>query len=489
MLNKYKVSVVIPFYNMEQYLQSCLDSVCRQTLQDIEIICVDDGSTDNTTELLTEYARSDSRIKIITQHQQGVSAARNRGISAANGEYLSILDADDFFHLDMLEHSYYRAKETNADICIFKAEEYNESTGQTCAMDWTPRRHWLPPQEIFSSYDIEDRIFIITPGWAWDKLFKTSFIKKHQITFQNQRTTNDARFVFMAYALAQRICLCENAIAVHRTGRRNALSVTREQSWDCFYKAFLSLEDELKKSGQYDRLEHGMRNWVLDFAQWNLDTITGERRLDVYNLIKHKIYPHYHIWDYPLDYYRWPDKYPQALWIKDLDYEAYLTVENHRRKIPPAVIADKTIIERYRENAPVAKISVIISTHNNSHDICDCLNCLTSQTLKNIEIICVDGDSHDGTLQLLQEYEKSDPRIRVVKENSCHDNHELLQALNIVHGKYVVCISPLDRLEPYALDQCFVSNQQLTNNRALKEAIQINKKPVLFADSNITRLW
>ena len=455
-----KVSVVVPIYNMEKYLCQCLDSIVSQTLRDIEIICVDDGSTDSSSKLLADFAAKDPRVLVIRQQRQGVSAARNAGIARARGQYLSILDADDYFHLDMLEHAYFRAAEMDADICIFMAEEYNETTGQTYPMSWWPRRHWLPEKEVFSSRDIEDRIFNITSGWAWDKLFRRSMIRKHGITFQNQRTTNDARFVFMAYALAERICLCENAIAIHRVGRTSALSMTREQSWDCFYKAFLSLEEKLKEAGQYTRLEHAMQNWVEDFALWNLDTITGKRREDVFALIKSKVFPRYTIWQHPHDYFLWPEKHTKSFWIKDLTFDAYTTVEQNKSRVSPSVIENDSIAQNYRKAPPLPKVTVIIPTFNSANDICGCLNCAIAQTLKNIEIICIDAGSHDGTLQLLCEYAKTDPRVSIQTCDEATLDEHIQQIQKSAQGEYVAILAPDNRPEPDVFESLWTQTHQ-----------------------------
>ena len=92
-----KVSVIIPVYNVEKYLRECIDSILNQTLRDLELICVDDGSTDGSLEILHEYEKADSRVKVLTQHNMGAGAARNKGLAIATGEYLSFLDSDDFF--------------------------------------------------------------------------------------------------------------------------------------------------------------------------------------------------------------------------------------------------------------------------------------------------------------------------------------------------------------------------------------------------------
>ena len=101
-----KVSVIVPVYNVEDYLCECLDSLITQTLSDIEIICINDGSTDNSLEILTNYSKRDSRIKIITQENKGLSSARNRGFEFINGKYTYFIDSDDILKSDALEKLY-----------------------------------------------------------------------------------------------------------------------------------------------------------------------------------------------------------------------------------------------------------------------------------------------------------------------------------------------------------------------------------------------
>ena len=120
-----KVSVIIPIYNACRYIRPTLDSVISQTLTDIEIICVDDGSTDTSLDMIKIYQKMDSRIRIITKTNGGPALARNNGLARARGEYLAFLDADDFYEIDMLEKMYARAKVDDLDIVIGKYDIYN----------------------------------------------------------------------------------------------------------------------------------------------------------------------------------------------------------------------------------------------------------------------------------------------------------------------------------------------------------------------------
>jgi glycosyltransferase involved in cell wall biosynthesis len=118
-MRKPKVSVIVPVYNTEKYLPDCLDSIINQTFKDIEIICINDGSTDNSVEILEKYTKKDSRIKVITQKNQGLSGARNTGTKNAQGEYLQFVDSDDLLELNAIEVLYKRAKKDNLDMVMF----------------------------------------------------------------------------------------------------------------------------------------------------------------------------------------------------------------------------------------------------------------------------------------------------------------------------------------------------------------------------------
>ncbi len=131
-----QVSVIIPVYNIERHLRQCLDSVTGQTLTELEIICVDDGSTDGSPEILVDYAQRDGRFQIITQPNTGPGVARNTGMDRATGEYLIFLDSDDWFEPDFLERMVAKAKETGADVTICRTVEFDTDTGAELPSEW-----------------------------------------------------------------------------------------------------------------------------------------------------------------------------------------------------------------------------------------------------------------------------------------------------------------------------------------------------------------
>ena len=171
-----KVSVVIPVYNVEDYLEECLESIINQTLKDIEIICINDGSTDNSLKILEDYAEKDGRIKIYSQENSGLSASRNQGIKLSRGEYIYFIDSDDYLELETLQELYVMSKSLDLDILIFKLINFYDDTREKYTTNYY-EMSFLKPYEgkIFNFDTIGGRILDIAvsvPG----KFFKKSLI-------------------------------------------------------------------------------------------------------------------------------------------------------------------------------------------------------------------------------------------------------------------------------------------------------------------------
>ncbi|MBQ3089400.1 MAG: glycosyltransferase [Oscillospiraceae bacterium] len=279
---KIRVSVIMPVYNAERYLHQTLNSLLIRNEVQFEMICVDDGSTDRSLEILREYEAKDSRVRVFTQANAGAGAARNYGMQFARGEYLSFLDADDFFDSDMLRRAYDEAHTKGTEITAFRCDQYIESTGQFQSMGYTVNMDLLPARKIFAGQDIPQNIFKAFVGWAWDKLFLADFVRENGLRFQEQRTTNDMLFVFSALVKAQRISVLDRVMAHHRRDS-GSLSVTREKSWHCFYDALVALREQLKQWNLYQRFERDFINYSLHFSLWNVTTLRGASYYKLYD--------------------------------------------------------------------------------------------------------------------------------------------------------------------------------------------------------------
>jgi glycosyltransferase involved in cell wall biosynthesis len=300
-----KVSVIVPVYNVEKYLRQCLQSIADQTLKDIEVICVDDGSTDSSLEICKEFEQKDSRFIAVTQENGGAGAARNNGLRRAQGKYLSFLDSDDFFDVHMLEEAYNKAEETQADFVVFGSDQYYEDENKFKEVAWTLRYAEVPPYQPFSHRAMTDNIFKVFVGWAWDKLYNRQWVLDNNLWFQEQRTSNDMLFVFSAIALAKRIAYVEKGkiLAHQRRDATDSLSKTREKSWDCFYNALIALRDRLQAEGIYQELEKDYINYALHFGLWNIRTIAQPTYDKLYDKLKNEWWAELGVADKPRDYF------------------------------------------------------------------------------------------------------------------------------------------------------------------------------------------
>lgn len=218
MNNKPKISIIIPIYNNEKYLKQCLDSAINQTLSDIEIICIDDGSSDNSLDILKNYAQLDNRINYLTQKNSGQSCARNKGLNIAKGEFIAFLDSDDWMQSDMLEKLYYKAKENDCDISMCSISVFNEVLAQKTDHDCYLSLDIIPKKfdnKTFNWIDLKDFIFKICVV-PWNKIYKTQFLKENNITFCKNFVFEDNLFCIETFIKAKKINLTRECLVNYR---------------------------------------------------------------------------------------------------------------------------------------------------------------------------------------------------------------------------------------------------------------------------------
>lgn len=229
-----KVSIVIPTYNAEPYLRKCLDSVVNQTLKDIEIICVDDGSTDNSGKILDEYAAKDSRIKVIHKENGGYGSAMNIGLEDATGEYIGIVEPDDYIELNMYEMLYKQAMKMSADVCDSGFYVYNSQNNGT-----SQNVKWLYPNENINFFP-DDRSFTIAEypklimkhASIWAKIYKNEFLKQNNIKFNETKAASYQDFPFMVEVMcsAKRIVVVKSYFYHWRVEDNSNSSTTRNDA-------------------------------------------------------------------------------------------------------------------------------------------------------------------------------------------------------------------------------------------------------------------
>ncbi len=260
-----KVSVIIPVFNTGEYLNKCLDNFINQTLKDIEIIAVDDGSTDDSLKILNKYAQKDCRIKVFHQKNSGAASARNRAISVAKGEYLYIIDSDDYCELNTLEKMYNKALSVNADICLCKVSFLNKKTGKSKILKNSLMLNLLPKEkEVFNRDDIAHNILQITSVAAFNKLFKREFIKNECISFQKISSCNDVFFNYSALILARKITYIDECFVTSVRNRKGSITSDRGGKIYNLLLAAKQTKDFLNQKGVFVQIQDSFYNRFID---------------------------------------------------------------------------------------------------------------------------------------------------------------------------------------------------------------------------------
>jgi len=452
-----KVSIIIPVYNAEKYLGKCLESLLSQTLQEMEIICVDDGSSDGSPEILKRFQERDGRVRILTQENQYAGAARNNGMKEAQGEYLLFLDADDFFENTLLEKVYNQGKKMEADIVLFGAKQYNDKTGIVSPASWYFKRDALPRENPFSGKTENTDVFALVTPAPWTKLFRREFVEKQGLSFQGLQNSNDVYFVLTALALAEKITYVDEELVFYRVGMKGSLQGSKSLHPDCFIEAYAGVYHELRRRGIYERYEEGFMNILLSGCAHNLRTVTdwGLRRRICERMAEPE-FAEMGLMERREEYFRRKEDFVFVNGILNaFEWEA-----QHQKRLLPT---EPVIIRKAENDIGIPRVSVIIPVYNVEKYLRECLDSIVNQTLREIEIICVDDGSTDGSPEILREYGEKDCRITIISQENRGISSARNHGADIASGEYFYFMDGDDILERDALSRLY----QLSEEKSL----------------------
>lgn len=247
-----KISIIIPVYNAEKYIEECMESLTGQSLKEIEIICVNDGSTDDSLEILRGFARGDGRVKIIDQKNAGIAAARNSGIARASGEYILFVDSDDFIDELYCEVLYSAAENRGADlVCGGVADYYS--------------RKKIKKKKVLGEFgeeekkcikiDDSNRAFFFLKGYqgivtAWGRLIKRKMMEDNGLLFYGGRICEDIPFTSLNFLYADTVAVEESVCYYYRKNVEGALSKKTDDMVSDVLKNFKTLKEELVRKGK-----------------------------------------------------------------------------------------------------------------------------------------------------------------------------------------------------------------------------------------------
>jgi glycosyltransferase involved in cell wall biosynthesis len=278
-----RVSVIIPFFNSEKHIRQCLDSVVAQSYSNLEILCVDDGSEDTSSEIVKGY--HDERITIMHQKNQGQSIARNNGMDVCTGDYILFLDSDDYLHKDMIKKMIEKIVSEKCSVVMCRAYEFTED-GKKYHLKNSLVTEYVS-SDTFTFTELGDKVMQFTFGWSWDKIYSSKLLKDNKIRHPNLKNSEDLMVAYPAMFLSDRMCYVSEHLVYHRIDNHASVSNTRRKNPTAFIDSCILLRKFLDDKGLFtDNVKRSYVNWVLEYALWNMDTLDYRPRIKVFKDLK-----------------------------------------------------------------------------------------------------------------------------------------------------------------------------------------------------------
>lgn len=423
MSSRIKVSVIVPVYNAETYLSDCLTSILSQSLKDIEVICIDDGSTDSSYKQLEQLSSKDSRVIVLSQKNQGAGPARNNGIAHATGEFIAFMDPDDWYPSDQTLENLYKAAERNkALICGGSLVEYVDGT----------LSYDFPPPKRFQKFDKEG--FIPYPEYQFDFgyqrfLFARSLLADYAIAFPDYRRFQDPPFFVRAMIDAGKFYALPTPTYVYRVG------YFKKIVWDSPKISGLI-------NGVCDVIEMARDNHLGDLLDLELGRLKNSYFKILFENQQRTVLAQ--------QAYR-----RLAKITEDMDSSIAESAEALLSNSLVAPTPSSSPWEHEGVDAPL--VSVIVPSYNAMEYLPDCLSSIQNQALDKIEIIVVDDGSTDSTLEYITDLAAHDLRIVVASKRNGGLSSARNAGLSRAHGRYV----------------CFVDSDDMLTSKALKLAYDV----------------
>ena len=284
-MSEIKVSILVPICNVERYLRECLDSLVNQTLEDIEIICINDGSTDSSLSIIREYERRDSRIVVIDKPNSGYGDSMNKGIELARGEYVGIVESDDFATIDMFEKLYKVAKRDELDIV--RSNYYAHRTGYGRDLDILVENLAICGSygKVFNPMD-NPRVFMCQPA-IWTSIYKKTLLDSQNVRFLPTpgASFQDTAFYFKAFYAANRVKLLKEGYLHYRVDNANS-SVKNQNKLFCVCDEYAEVWNYAKlDAAKFQTLKTWIPRQQFEGYLWNLNRLSPE--------LQDRFYPRY----------------------------------------------------------------------------------------------------------------------------------------------------------------------------------------------------
>lgn len=289
------VSVIIPVFNAAAHLRGALESLAAQQHELFEVLCVDDGSTDGSQDIVREFAGPDPRFRLLEPGKLGAGGARNFGFAQAQGEFTVFLDADDVFHPELLSLTTAELVRSGADICVYGGAAFPGAESGSLPAGGAvsePKMSYLaagalPEKLPFRPRDVAERIFELATPAPWLRLYRTEFLRGRGLEFQQVARSNDLAFTMTSMAVAAKISALPRPLVHYRTGHGSNLQANLHASPLDFVEALRGLRDNLEHHGVLGDFRPAFQNLCVNTVVHNLrKTTTVAAYVEVYNFAR-----------------------------------------------------------------------------------------------------------------------------------------------------------------------------------------------------------
>lgn len=280
-----KVSIIIPVYNVARYLRKCLDSCISQTFKEIEIICINDGSTDNSLDILDEYASEDKRIVLLSQENHGQGIARNKGIDISSGEYLMFIDPDDWIEPDTVETIYNKFVETKVNLIQFNYDIRNDDGTFRKNKQFSKqlKKHYnykLQDNDIYNWKQIKLKSIQNMSMCIWDKAYSANLIKNNNIKLAPNKYGEDHILSISSNLLADKILYLNKYFYHYRDRKGSAANITSDDNF-CIFENVELLRKFLQQHGLFEEFKQLFFDYRVNVLSWHY-TCIPEGSVDKY---------------------------------------------------------------------------------------------------------------------------------------------------------------------------------------------------------------
>ena len=284
-----KVSIVIPVFNSENLLKDCLISVQNQTLIDIEIICIDDGSTDNSYNILEDFSENDDRFKVFHQENSGAGFSRNVALEKSNGEFILFLDSDDWIEKDTCEKLYNQATNLNSDLVLFDAVRHLPDNQSMDLIHFLRNGSNKDFSSLVFDYElVKDKVLNAYFGVIWSKFYKKSFILENNIKFPNHKLYNDVEFHVKSMLLARRISYFPKIFYHYNRIGQDSLQTLYVSSDEAivFYDVVCGVKEFLLENGFFEEFKSEFIEFTFKEFKRKLNEINDDFKPQYFEKIK-----------------------------------------------------------------------------------------------------------------------------------------------------------------------------------------------------------